>query len=201
MKRGHLEGRVSSEGNMLYGESGLYFQGGSFDVLQPWFQTTGAIKTLSCFKTKELAIYNWLAGFVPKEHKVHNLCFVQSFSPCYEASFSSLFSSFLCPSSCSLYVSTRPEALLCSGPRSVWLLSTYLFQATWRQNCRTRKVLISRARSTSLPLTARWKSSACRRKHGKDSQWELGSLVSVWDGLLYSSSCLTPGVPTRAAGW
>ena len=76
-----------------------------------------------------------------------------------QVSESSLFCSCLCQSSCSLYVSARPEALCCSGPlHNVWLCSSRLFQATWRQSCRTRKVLnTTRARLTLLPLTVRWK--------------------------------------------
>lgn len=127
----------------------------------------GAIKLSRCLASRQKTLYDWLADIV-KNIKSTVSVLSQCVAPCYPVSFSKhtecqihhCLSSCLCQSSCSLYVSARPAALYRSGVLLTMCDSVplYLFQATWRQRCRTRKVLnTTRARLTLLPPTARWK--------------------------------------------
>ena len=172
MKTGHLEAWVSPVSNVLCGENGLFF----FISARRLWSTAAFILPayIWCFEKSLSSLLQDnridLLQLTSRHCRNMNIKFtiyvlsnvsVPAIQPAFytQLSESSLFCSCLCQSSCSLYVSARPEALCCSSPpHNVWLCSSRLFQATWRQSCRTRKVLnTTRARLTLLPLTVRWK--------------------------------------------
>lgn len=121
-------------------------------------------KLLPCLKMK------WLLSCRHCQNmniKVHNFCFVPA-SRCH--AIQSAFPTnkkhkrriprFVVGSRSSCGLTRRRGLKLdCAAPlHNVWLCSSRLFQATWRQSCRTRKVLsATRARFTLPPLTARWR--------------------------------------------